>query len=1048
MNFEQLNAAGKTAPKGAKKGAWVETDGAGCVKRVLNPGEQRQFSEHRGGDIVQFNSDGTKTTVYRGTTGEVTGKLTQQSQQQINAQKKAQVEGEAIKFNKDFDTFYSTNKVVLHNYLHNSITGADYLRQMQQKNGIDTKKYADQIERAFATDLYNQKVRIYNKTHSQKIALLPRYNITVSQQEYNTTGQTTYDQQRQREKDLRLAKFYRRMYRGNSTDTSDLDNLSAEELRQIALSHDAMGEFAENLKAMANGSAMAATAVGTAGAGAAAYATLKEMGIKTAGKLLTKGAGNFITKQVVPAAVGQFGTKYALDKTTNLSEENKRFISGLVGAAAGSGGRNVYSIGSSMKDYALFDLTQRATGSTNLALLSGLTGVENGILHSAGTKLFAKAGDATRNWGQKVSNALLPASRNNGVINYLRTVVNPSARFKYITAPALHRLNQRESIAIGTPFWQTDNKLVGLTNNVTSALASGGVQFVNHAKGSLPIIGVSYALDPTIGKAMEGAGYGDTYEFLKQWGTIGLSNASAASTNIGKWIHQSSGGASDATKAFESVNSNWDRFKNTLHFNNYNGTLVLNQSPSREMQGKRAYDSSGYGDGWLRVMYGDGALTGNLNGSIEIFRGVRAPSTMANSNYAQAYKFQESRDPKVYGRRGLGQSVTFVTNGSQKDLRAYLKDLNKGYQGESTKTVQAEAEAYNNVIRESAEKFLQENEPARKFVENWEKAYKGKKSSAKFQKERFKVIQDKMVEANALRFQEDFKKEDSILKKAFYEEGEIGAALLAASKGFTYVDNYSKKSTPLGRPFNISEEDLGGIYKKYDRKSVKEALARINLRAMQEVWSQNPYLVKGPKKMAVDEIRGDIIIGRTIDPNTGNIRYEYWNGDGHQSLLSNSGNKYYLDVTGSGSAGSVHAHKDGKDNKSNKALEKGSENESQKQESWWKRTLVPYIVPPVKTLIDQSTTHSLPILIAKVDQTASRKMGINKQGTAGAINITNHNTIAEGALDSNPVIYFRKHDKGHKTQEQISKEWKPLVGVDLTKLTKNFKEKWDSYIIQ
>ena len=39
MNFEQLKAAGKTAYKGAKKGAWVETDEAGYVKKVLKPGE-------------------------------------------------------------------------------------------------------------------------------------------------------------------------------------------------------------------------------------------------------------------------------------------------------------------------------------------------------------------------------------------------------------------------------------------------------------------------------------------------------------------------------------------------------------------------------------------------------------------------------------------------------------------------------------------------------------------------------------------------------------------------------------------------------------------------------------------------------------------------------------------------------------------------------------------------------------------------------------------------------------------------------------------------
>ena len=1040
MNFEQLKAAGKTAYAGAKKGAWVETDEAGYVKKVLKPGEQRQFSEHRGGDIIQFNSDGTKTIVYKGTTGKIMGNLTQQSQQQLNVQKRAQKEGESIKFNRDFNTFYSTNKAALHNYLYNSVTGADYLKQTQEKLGIDTKRQADQVELAFATDLYNQKVEDYNKSHSQKISTRPRYNITVSQQEYNTTAQAAYDKQQQREKDLKLVKFFQRGYEGPDADTSDLENASAEELRQMASAHNAEEELKYIVEKGVESGVEVGLGLVTAGTVSAALDGLKTVGAKT----FAKGAGKFLYKQVLPAEISRLGTKYTLDKTTNLSERDKQFISGLAGAAAGSGKLNVYDIGSNIKDYALYEATSRITGLNNPFLLSGLSGVENGIFHSVGTKLFAKTADATRNWGQRVSNALRSASQNNNAAYALRVAASPAVRFKYFTTPTLHRLNQRESIVIGTPFWQTENKFSGAVNNALTAAISGGTQFLNHAKGSLPIIGASYVLDPTIGKAMEDAGYGDTYEFLKQWGTVGLSKASAASTNVGKWLHQSSGGGGTSAAALNSVNNNWGRFWNTLHFNNYNGTTVSKQNPDREMQAKRALYNSGFGDGWLRIMFGDGVTTGNLNGSIEIFRGVRAPSTMANSDYAQAYKFQESRDPKVYGRRGLGQSVTFVTNGSQKDLRTYLKDLNKGYQDTSNETVQAKVEAYNNVSRESAEKFLQDNESAKKFVENWEATYKGKKSTKKFQEERFKVIQGKMIEANASQFQEDFKKEDSVLRSAFREEGEIGTALLAASKGFTYVDDYSKKSTPLEQPFNISKGDLEAIYKKYDKQDVKNALARINLRAMQEVWSQNPYLIKNSKNQTVGEVRGDLIIGRTIDPNTGNISYEYWNGDGHQSITSDSGNDYYVDVTGTGSAGYKHNHEDGKDKKPNK----GSENEPLQQESWLNRYIMPYITTPVKTLIDQGTTHSLPILIAKVDSNASRKMGIHNKNKAGTINITNHNIVAEGALDSDPVVYFRNHDKGPKTWEQRSKEWEPLFGIDLIQATKNFKEKWDLFTTQ
>lgn len=1114
-----LNTYGKSTS------AWVETDDNGDIVRMIAAGAQERDAD---GNIYQYNADGTKKLVYDRRKNVVSKGANAETKKEAKQSKKYFTDiqfdsKDANHVDLSFNSFYEKNKDNLWNALYNSPEGSVYLQQWRDK-GIDPSdpKYNQEILQNWIVSTYNHLGNKYKEQYADRIKKgeLPDFHEVNGVDIFTdvTTANKAYTAQKERENALRQVQARDRVHRSVSDvlnnkpyEDKDYHEYSTQELsdmntawRQSMYDIDSYGQMSPYV--LAAGAValpkIAATATALSGWGsslAAGKALLTRYasmyGRKAAAKLLGNAVGKstakFVGLRVLPSFGAQMGTNYALGYT-DLSDENRRFLSGLAGFMAGNIYKgNVFDFFKSGADYALFDkvyfpLAQSATGDNGMGtmlLASALSGVGTATTNSLGTKATAKVGTITKDWGQKAS-AILKQKAKNGTFGAKAaySFVNPDMRFRYYTTPMLRRMNQGEALAIGTPFWQTENKLQGAVNNGASLLVSGAAQAWKHTKGALPVIGASAILDPTLGSAMEKAGYGDLYDNAKMWSLIGASKAVAKTTNIGKWLHENSGGASDVSKFIDQFKSgkNWRRALHTgAFFNNYNGTLVQNLSSARRFEGQRASDSSGYGSGWLRKMYGDGVLDGNLRGEIEVFRGLEAPTSMQNSNYAQAYKFLSKFSPdQLSARRGLGQSITFVAPQGTKSLRAFINDLNKGYEHGSVETLNKSIDAYNKEVSELRNEFdanatllwkegnssivrrWLEKEKVN-FKKRWKKKNEGlpaeeywdKKTKKAFEeawkKEKTtKRVQNKfvtdigtqaMIKQAKLRFQDAWKNNNATIKNRFYEEGEIGRDLFAMAR--LNIANSDKL-------FTVSEQGLNTLYEKYkgkyERKAIRDALNRINKWGLQEILAQAPKYKNHVSKYG-QEVRGDIVIGKVILED-GTVRYEYWNGDGHNHLVSNSGKQYYMDVTGTGSAGMKHAHDDAPNKKTTKEAKEVKEEAAP---VWWKKAgravwnkafkpvlkpvadvVTPPLVSAAKTLLDQSTTHSLPILLTEIDMPATRRSGITPTQHNGIFDAAHNNSIAVGVMNAAPVNYTRRHDIHPWTWRETFREWLHAAGWD------------------
>ena len=93
-----------------------------------------------------------------------------------------------------------------------------------------------------------------------------------------------------------MVKFFKRAHEGPDADTSDLENASAEELRQMASAHNAEEELKYIVEKGVESGIYVGSGLVVAGMAPAVFSALKTVGAKTIGKEFAKSAGKFLYK--------------------------------------------------------------------------------------------------------------------------------------------------------------------------------------------------------------------------------------------------------------------------------------------------------------------------------------------------------------------------------------------------------------------------------------------------------------------------------------------------------------------------------------------------------------------------------------------------------------------------------------------------------------------------------------------------------------------------------------------------------------------------------
>ena len=382
-------------------------------------------------------------------------------------------------------------------------------------------------------------------------------------------------------------------------------------------------------------------------------------------------APGFIFRRALPGLLAQKGTKQVLNYT-DLSEDNKNLISGGIGTAVGFGSGSWFPrLTKGIMDYTLWDKVYTPTMSAIYNSTAGKTNLGKQLEPYAVPVLAAGASGTTSGVMNNLERKGV-ASINNWAMNNLSNTSLQQKIWDNFTTPLLEKLNYSDIVTRG------GKQGLSAVGSVAATAFNAGSK---HAASAVPITVGSNLADATIGSQLVNTLGEDTYDFLKNSVLIAGSQKGAQHISPGKFTHESSSGAKDVKVAADNVKTNLPRFFAAGQFGNYNGSIVSdNIHYNRQPQGALARTKSGFGDGWLRVEFGDGQTSGNLDGNISFYNGVQAPETAQTLNYRNASElFHKVYPTGLPERRGFGQKVTFVSPNSTEKLASGISALNENF---------------------------------------------------------------------------------------------------------------------------------------------------------------------------------------------------------------------------------------------------------------------------------------------------------------------------------------------------------------------------------
>lgn len=499
-------------------------------------------------------------------------------------------------------------------------------------------KNLDQLIRSWGSRIYNN--------FAQKAGVQPirHQNVYVSQKEYNQSNPDAHRDWRSTAK--ARAKFQWRQHNYGKSDLPNYDNLTDEALDQAAYgsTRDAQ-TIADNLE--------------------------KGFTYGNAAVLAGTSAPGFIFKHALPGLLAQKGSKQVLNYT-DLSEDNKNLISGGIGTAVGFGSGSWFPrLTKGILDYTLWDKVYTPTMDTVYNHTAGKTDLGK-RLESYVVPVMAAGASGTSSGVMSNLERKGVASLNNQAMNNINNSNIQQKVWDNFTIPLLEKLNYSDIVTRGGK-----QGLSAVGSTIATAVNAGGKQAI----ATVPITIGSNLADATVSDQLSNVLGEDTYEFLKNSVLIAGGQKGAQHLSPGKFTHESSSGAKDVKVATDNVKTNLPRFFATGQFGNYNGSIVAdNIHYNRQTQGALARTKSGFGDGWLRVEFGDGQTSGNLDGSVSFYNGVQAPETAQTRNYRNASElFHKVYPTGLPERRGFGQKVTFVSPSSTEKLTSDISNLNENF---------------------------------------------------------------------------------------------------------------------------------------------------------------------------------------------------------------------------------------------------------------------------------------------------------------------------------------------------------------------------------